>query len=304
MNRIIRIGSRDSELALWQANTVKAKLLQTGTRSEIVKIKSEGDLKTDVPLYELGITGIFTRSLDSAMLKNEVDIAVHSLKDVPTVLPNGIIKVAVLKRANPRDVLVHKGLDFLNTEGILATGSLRRKSQWLHRYPLHQITDLRGNVPTRLKKLEEQDWNGAIFAAAGLERLGYRLKNSVELQWMIPAPGQGAIMIVARSEDKSVHEKLKPLNDPDTDLCTTTERDFLRELEGGCQAPIGALAEIRDNTINFTGLLSSTDGQNLIRVTEKTAKGKSDGFGVKCARKVLVNGGEEIMNTINQNRKK
>lgn len=295
MNRVIRIGSRDSELALWQANTVKSQLKQQGTASEIIPIKSEGDLSTEVPLYELGITGIFTRTLDLALLKNDVDIAVHSMKDVPTALPKGIVQAAVLKRANPKDTLVHNGLDFLNTEGILATGSLRRKSQWLNRYPMHEIVDLRGNVPTRLRKLSEQNWNGAIFASAGLERLGIKPEHSVELQWMVPAPAQGAVVIVARRNDSEILDAITPLNHGHSDICTRIEREFLRELEGGCSAPIGALAVVEDNKIKFSGLLSSLDGHNLIRIEREIPIQQNSDFGIKCAIELLEMGGEQIM---------
>lgn len=301
MNRLIRIGSRDSELALWQANTVKHKLQEIGVDSEIVHVKSEGDLNTDTPLYELGITGIFTRSLDLAMLNKQVDIAVHSMKDVPTILPKGILQVAVLKRANPLDVIIHKGLDFLNEEGIVATGSPRRKAQWLHRYPLHEIVDLRGNVPTRLRKLYDQSWNAAIFAAAGLERLGQLGENHIELQWMIPAPAQGAIMIVARGEDSELISILSQLNDQPTEICTAVERQFLRELEGGCSAPIGALAKISGSKIQLKGLLASLDGEQLINLEEEDDISNSSEFGQKCARKILAGGGLEIMKLIKLN---
>ena len=178
MNKIIRIGTRDSELALWQAHTVEKKLNDLGYQTEIIAVKSQGDILLDKPLYELGITGIFTKTLDIAMLNKQVDIAVHSMKDVPTALPSGIIQAAVLERANSVDILVHKGnLDFLNSEGTIATGSLRRQAQWLNKYPTHKTVDLRGNINTRLKKLEESDWNGAVFAAAGLERINIKPDN-------------------------------------------------------------------------------------------------------------------------------
>ncbi len=301
MNRLVRIGSRDSELALWQAKTVKQMLLDIGVDSKIVSVKSEGDLNTHTPLYELGITGIFTRSLDIAMLKREVDIAVHSMKDVPTILPKGIAQAAVLQRGNPMDMLVHKGLDFLNEEGIVATGSLRRQAQWLHRYPLHRMVDLRGNVPTRLRKLDEQPWNAAIFAAAGLERLQQNPDNSVELQWMVPAPAQGAIVVVAMEEDKELMAVLKQLNDTNTEICTAVEREFLRELEGGCSAPIGALARISGSEIQLKGVLSSLDGQQLISLEEEVNISEYKGFGQKSAQKVLSRGGKEIMKSIKMN---
>ena len=298
MNRVIRIGSRDSDLALWQATTVKDQLEELGIRSEIIPTKSEGDLNTQVPLYELGITGIFTRSLDIALLQGNIDIAVHSMKDVPTILPKGIIKAAVLERANPADMLIHKGLDFLNSEGILATGSLRRKAQWLHRYPLHTVVDLRGNVPTRLKKLEDGPWNAAIFAAAGLERLNQKNEKGVELQWMVPAPAQGAILVVAQKKDGEIIAALKGLNHSATDLCTRIEREFLRELEGGCSAPIGALARLEGGKIYFKGVLGSIDGRQLFNIEKEADMDALEGFGSHCAKQILSEGGAEILKSI------
>ena len=170
MQKIIRIGTRESQLALWQANKVRKELAELGYESEIVPIKSTGDIILDKPLYELGITGVFTKNLDIAMLNGDIDIAVHSLKDVPTVLPEGIVQGAVLKRANYNDILVLKDTEefFGQPNGVIATGSLRRKAMWLNRYPTHKVVDLRGNVNTRLQKLQDNDWNGAVFAAAGL----------------------------------------------------------------------------------------------------------------------------------------
>jgi len=197
MQKIIRIGTRESQLALWQANKVRKELAELGYESEIVPIKSTGDIILDKPLYELGITGVFTKNLDIAMLNGDIDIAVHSLKDVPTVLPEGIVQGAVLKRANYNDILVLKDTEefFGQPNGVIATGSLRRKAMWLNRYPTHKVVDLRGNVNTRLQKLQDNDWNGAVFAAAGLERIGKRPKGAINLSWMIPAPAQGAIMV-------------------------------------------------------------------------------------------------------------
>ena len=198
MPKTIRIGTRDSQLALWQAKTVQEQLEHLGYKTEIISVKSTGDLVLNQPIYELGITGVFTRTLDIALLNEEIDIAVHSFKDVPTILPKGIIQAAVLKRGNVRDTLVFKNNEeFLaQKDAIVATGSLRRKAQWLNRYPTHTIVGLRGNVNTRLKKLEDnKDWNAAVFAAAGLGRIGLTPENAVNLEWMVPAPAQGAIMI-------------------------------------------------------------------------------------------------------------
>jgi hydroxymethylbilane synthase len=179
----IRIGTRESELAVWQATLVKDMLAQQGVHSELVFIKSEGDIDLVTPLYELGVQGVFTRSLDAAMLNNRIDIAVHSMKDVPVQLAKGIQQAAVLKRASWKDIFVYKNsfdfLNDLNSEAIIATSSIRRKAQWLNRYPNHKIENLRGNVNTRLKKVAEHNWNGAIFAAAGLERIGLRPEHAI-----------------------------------------------------------------------------------------------------------------------------
>ena len=252
MSKIIKIGTRDSELALWQANFVQKKLHGLGYKTAIIAVKSQGDLTLDKPLYELGITGIFTKTLDIAMLNGQVDIAVHSMKDVPTALPIGIVQVAVLERANTLDILVHKGnLDFLNSTGTIATGSLRRQAQWLNKYPNHKVVDLRGNVNTRMQKLNESEWNGAVFAAAGLERINIKPKNYIDLDWMTPAPAQGAMVVVAMEKDVFCREALAKLNDRETEICTQIERQFLKTLEGGCSAPIGALAKFSSKNIEF-----------------------------------------------------
>ena len=256
MQKTIRIGTRESQLALWQANKVRKELEELGYQTEIVPIKSTGDIILDKPLYELGITGIFTKNLDIAMLNGDIDIAVHSLKDVPTALPEGIMQGAVLKRANYSDLLVLKDTEefFGQPGGIIATGSLRRKAMWLNRYPTHKVEDLRGNVNTRLSKLENSEtWNGAIFAAAGLERLGLREKGAIPLTWMIPAPAQGAIMVACLEKDQFVIDACEQLNHYETKDCVGIEREFLRLLEGGCTAPIGALAYVDEKTqeINF-----------------------------------------------------
>lgn len=306
MSKTIRIGTRDSQLALWQAHTVEKKLNDLGYATEIVAVKSTGDLILDVPLYELGITGIFTKTLDVAMIRGEVDIAVHSMKDVPTALPKGIVQAAVLERANVNDILVHKGnLDFLHDAGTIATGSLRRQAQWLHRYPQHNVTDLRGNVNTRLQKLKDNDWNGAVFAAAGLERIDLLPDNYLDLDWMIPAPAQGAMVVVAMENDGYCLEAVSKLNHPESELCTRIERQFLRTLEGGCTAPIGALATPFDGNIRFEGVLLSIDGKERIHI-EKVMPGYEDpaAFGNVCANEVLNNGGNELMEKIRNELKK
>ena len=298
MSKTIRIGTRDSELALWQANTVKNKLEALGYQTELLPVKSTGDLNLDQPLYEMGITGIFTKTLDVAMVKDQIDIAVHSMKDVPTKLPNGIVQGAVLPRANVSDILIHKGLDFLAAEGTIATGSLRRKAQWLNRYPTHQVENLRGNVNTRLQKLEDNDWNGAIFAAAGLERINLKPENFIDLDWMIPAPAQGAMLIVAKENDDFCKEAVAQLNDKNTAICVEIEREFLRVLEGGCTAPIGALATIADETVEFTGALFSLDGKTKLEEKASFSLNNYKNQGEKAAKAILSNGGKELMANI------
>ena len=296
MKKKIRIGTRDSELALWQAHTVQKKLNDLGYLTEIVAVKSTGDLILNKPLYELGITGIFTKTLDIAMLKGEVDIAVHSMKDVPTSLPIGIVQAAVLERANTLDILIHKGnLDFLNSEATIASGSLRRKAQWLSKYPTHKVEDLRGNVNTRMQKLKDNNWNGAIFAAAGLERINLKPSEFLDLTWMVPAPAQGAMVVVAMENDDFTRDALAKLNNKDTEICTYIERQFLKTLEGGCAAPIGALATINEKQINFEGVLFSLDGKQKFTIKKSCNFDSYIDFGQNCAKEILQNGGKPLM---------
>lgn len=298
MSKTIRIGTRDSELALWQANTVKDKLATLGYNAVLVPVKSQGDLVLDKPLYELGITGIFTKTLDIAMLNGDIDIAVHSMKDVPTSLPMGMVQGAVLERARAEDILLHKGLDFLDGNGTVATGSLRRRSQWLHRYPGHTVVDLRGNVNTRLQKLKDNDWNGAIFAAAGLERIALLPKDFLRLDWMVPAPAQGAMVVAVMEEDSFCRQAVAHLDHPETALCTAIEREFLKTLEGGCTAPIGALATIQGNVLHFKGVLLSLDGTQKQEIVKSAEMPITENLGNTYAMELLERGGQEIMDTL------
>jgi hydroxymethylbilane synthase len=307
MSKIIRIGTRDSELALWQAHTVQKKLNDLGHKTEIIAVKSQGDILLDKPLYELGITGIFTKTLDIAMINGQVDIAVHSMKDVPTALPQGIIQAAVLERANPFDLLVHKGnLDFLTTTGTIATGSLRRNAEWLHKYPNHQVVNLRGNVNTRLQKLAENDWNGAVFATAGLERINLKPENYITLDWMIPAPAQGAMVVLAMANDNFTIDAVSQLNHIETEICTHIERQFLKTLEGGCTAPIGAYARYDENndTIEFKGVLLSIDGAERLMVDKKAPISEWKKLGFHLAQEILNAGGTQLMVNIKSQLKK
>ncbi|HQW69937.1 MAG TPA: hydroxymethylbilane synthase [Flavobacterium sp.] len=305
--KTIRIGTRDSELALWQAKTVEKKLNDLGYKTEIIAVKSQGDIILDKPLYELGITGIFTKTLDIAMISGQVDIAVHSMKDVPTALPEGIIQAAVLERANVLDILVHKGnLDFLENNGTIATGSLRRQAQWWNKYPNHKVVDLRGNVNTRMQKLSDNDWNGAVFAAAGLERINLKPGNFIDLDWMIPAPAQGAMVVVAMANDNFTIDALSQLNHIETEICTYIERQFLKTLEGGCTAPIGALAKYNEqnDTIEFQGILLSVDGKQKLEINKEVDISEWKKLGFNSAQEILNNGGNELMTEIRKQLKK
>ena len=301
MSKVIRIGTRDSQLAMWQAKTVQAQLERLGHKTVLVPVKSTGDLVLDKPLYELGITGIFTKTLDIAMLNEDIDIAVHSLKDVPTLLPKGIVQAAVIKRGNVNDTLVFKdNEEFLSArDAVIATGSLRRRAQWLNRYPTHTVVGLRGNVNSRLQKLEDNDdWNAAIFAGAGLGRLDLTPENSINLHWMVPAPAQGAIMVAALEHDEETRAICAEINHEETEISTGIEREFLNRLEGGCTAPIGALAYIKDEEVNFKGILLSTDGTKKIEVSKVVPLGNHYNLAEFCADYIIGKGGKTLIDQL------
>jgi hydroxymethylbilane synthase len=302
MGKIIRIGTRESQLAVWQATQVKELLAQNGFSSTLVYIKSEGDVDLVTPLYEMGVQGIFTRSLDAALLNDRIDVAVHSMKDVPTQLPAGIIQSAVLKRGPVNDLLVFKNNgDFLRHEHYIAniaTSSIRRKAQWLNKYPDHQVHNLRGNVNTRLRKLSEENWDAAIFAQAGLERIGLRPGNSMVIDWMLPAPAQGAIMVACREDDEFSFDACSKFNDAATALCTKIERDFLRQLLGGCSTPISGYAEIRDDHVHFSGNILSLDGSKKLVVEGSADVYNSNDLGIRSAATILQKGGLELTEEI------
>lgn len=311
MKPTVKIGTRESELAVWQATLVQKLLHEHGFSSELIFIKSEGDINTVTPLYELGVQGIFTKTLDVALLNKKIDIAVHSMKDVPTQLAEGIKQAAVLKRGSYKDVFVYKGefsevsseLGMVNGQWsmvnqkdsftihhspfTIATSSIRRKAQWLHRYPNHSFENLRGNINTRMRKVYENDWKGAIFAAAGLERINLRPENCIDLNWMLPSPAQGAIMIVCREDDSFSFEACKVFNDTDTALSTKLERDFLRTLLGGCSTPISALAEVKGDKIIFKGNICSIQGKEIIEIEKEELIKESELLGVTAANEIL-----------------
>ena len=299
---MIRIGTRESQLAVWQATQVKDLLAEHNYTAELVYIKSEGDIDLKTPLYEMGVQGIFTRSLDAALLNERIDVAVHSMKDVPTQLPSGLVQAAVLQRGPVADLLVFKSnADFLHNKddaATIATSSLRRKAQWLNRYPHHRIENLRGNVNTRLNKLQAEDWDAAIFAQAGLERIGLRPPNSMTIDWMLPAPAQGAIMVMCRKDDSETLNACVKLNNKSTALCTRIERDFLRTLLGGCSTPISALAVENDNKIHFKGNILSLDGSKKVEVEKSIESANATELGKSAAKELLANGGKMIAEEI------
>jgi hydroxymethylbilane synthase len=300
MLKKIRIGTRESELAIWQANCVKTLLKKHGSDSELVPIKSEGDMDLSTPLYSMGVQGIFTRALDQALLNNQIDLAVHSMKDVPVELPKGIVEAAILERDSPFDIFVPhpsiKHFELDNHEpGTIASSSLRRKAQWLQRFPADTIEPIRGNINTRLKKLEAGNWQGAIFAAAGLERIGLRPLNSIDLHWMIPAPAQGAILVVCRESDHDSAGLCRVFHHEQTAFCVKTERDFLSSLMGGCSTPIGALADIEGDDIFFQGNLLDETGTKIYSIEKKVSLELAASLGTSAGLELLRNGGNEIL---------
>ncbi len=298
MNKL-KIGTRNSPLALWQAQEVESKLKTLGFETEIVPIISSGDKNLNQPLYALGITGVFTKDLDIALLNKEIDIAVHSLKDVPTQLPHNIQISAVLERDFPEDVLVRNDdSEPLDIEVLkIATSSLRRRAFWLKEFPETEFADIRGNVQTRLKKLDDGIANATIFSLAGIKRMNLDITYE-QIPFLLQAPSQGVVAIASLSDNDKLNERLKTISHKETEICVTIEREFLKTLEGGCTAPIGAKAEMLDGQIRFIGRLCSLDGKNCIETDEIFDWNDSENFGEKIALKVLENGGKELMEEI------
>jgi hydroxymethylbilane synthase len=298
----IRIGTRESALALWQANFVREQLESLGITCELITIKSDGEIDLVTPLYEMGVQGIFTKTLDIALLQGRIDIAVHSLKDVPTQLPMGLCIAAVPKRGSHQDVLVHKGI--LPTESepyMVATSSLRRSAQWKHRYASHKTDVLRGNINTRLQKLiDNEHWDGALFAAAGIERIDLDVPNNKVLDWMIPAPAQGALGIAARQDDMAILEQCSQLNDEATATATSIERGFLRELMGGCSMPIGAYANVQGDKVSFIGCVLTTDGSRMAKGEGDYSLDDATRIAALAAGEILDAGGREIIQTFSK----
>lgn len=298
----IRIGTRESELATWQAKRVAGKLHELGHETELIFVKSEGDIDLTTPLTEMGGKGVFTKALDEAQLGDEIDIAVHSFKDLPTENPLPLKVAAILDRADPRDTLVaSNGTDFLDNpdyEATIATGSNRRRAQWLNRYPHHKVVGLRGNVNTRLEKVEKNGWDGAIFAAAGLLRIDLGHHISQYLDWMVSAAAQGAMAVMIREDDTEMEEIISQLNHDETALCTTIERDFLHDMEAGCSAPVGAYAHIEDGYVHFKAVALTLDGRERYDFEKKVSVGEAGDLGHIAAQALLSKGAIKVIEEI------
>ncbi|TWP29913.1 hydroxymethylbilane synthase [Apibacter muscae] len=294
----LRIGTRKSPLALWQAKEVEKKLNQLNIPTEIIPITSIGDKNLIQPLYEMNIVGVFTRDLDLALLNNEIDIAVHSLKDVPTILPKGIVLSAVLKRDYEADILVRNpktNSTLKKFDGLhIGTGSLRRRAFWNAKYPNVNFHNLRGNLQTRLSKLETENLDGTIFSLAGIKRLNLNIDYEV-LDFIIPAPGQGVVAISSLESNKEITNLMDTINHKETQICTEIERDFLNSLEGGCTAPIAAYAKIENESIIFKGGIVSLDGSKKLILEKKVPINKYSDLGKTLGKEAFEQGGNEII---------
>lgn len=296
---LLRIGTRKSELATWQAKRVAELLTENGCRTELVFITSEGDIDQSTPLTEMGGKGVFTKALDDALISEEIDLAVHSYKDLPTEHPLPLEVSAVVERADPRDCLVARAGFPDGPEAIIATSSNRRRSQWLNRFPGHEMTNIRGNVNTRLRKIEENGWDGAIFAAAGLTRIGLEGHITRYLDWMVPAPAQGAMAVVTREGDRATRRIVSRLNDETVARCTRMEREFLNEMEAGCSAPVGALAEMKGDSIDFKAVALTLDGGKRFYYEELISLAETGDKGREVARLLLKRGADRVMDELN-----
>lgn len=306
MKQKVIIGSRGSELALWQANFVK-KELEKKNKSisiEIKIIKTKGDKILDVALSKIGDKSLFTKELETELLNKNIDLAVHSLKDLQTQIPKGLKLAVVTKRHNVQDVLIakKKGTTILNLPNgaTVATGSLRRKCQILHLRPDLNIVDLRGNVPSRINKFIESDWDAIILARAGVERLklNKHISSIIKTDVMLPAVGQGALGIETRADNKFVNDIVKSIHHEDTYKAVLAERALLKTLEGGCQVPIGALAEVKSNGIFIDALVGSLDGSLTFRRKIRGSKNNPEEVGRKLANDLLKAGAKTILDEI------
>jgi len=306
--QVVRIGTRASELALRQARLVEGALLARGITSELVTFKTTGDKKLDQPLTEIGAKGLFTHEIEVALSKNKIDCAVHSLKDLPTESPDGLEIVAQLEREDPRDVLVvnrlagAENLEDLPAGSRVGTSSLRRRAQLMARRPDLEVVELRGNVPTRLRKVETGRVHAAILAAAGLIRLDVqqRITMFFEPPEWLPAPGQGAIAVQVRSDDDRMRDLLSPLDHESTTIATRAERAFLAALEGGCQVPIGALVSEAGGRPTLYGMLADISGRHIVRGSRALDSRSPESTGEALAAEIRSRGGSSILVELRQ----
>jgi hydroxymethylbilane synthase len=308
--RTLRIATRGSALALWQTRWVEERLREAdrSLRVESTIVRTIGDRVLDVPLAAIGQPGLFTKELDLAILSGEADAAVHSLKDVPTRIPEGLVLAAILERVDPRDVLIAPAglpasLETIAPGSRIGTSSLRRRAQLIARRPDLRVEDLRGNLNTRLARLDEGRFDAIILAAAGVTRLGWddRISSFLEPPEWLPAVGQGALAVVTREDDHPVLERFGRLHHPRTAAAVTAERSFLRSVEGGCQIPVAALAEANEDRIRLQALIASLDGEKVVRGTEEGAAKSPEDLGTQLAERLLGEGGAEILAEVRRN---
>jgi len=303
-NRIV-IGTRSSKLALWQADYVADSLRREYPELQVEKklMTTKGDRILDAPLAKIGGKGLFTKELETAMLAGEIDIAVHSLKDMPTEVPEGLVISAITKRLDAGDALVSgkfRSLEELPVGAKVGTSSLRRKAQLLHARPDLNIQDLRGNVNTRLRKLEEEHFDAIVLAVAGLKRLGFadRITEVLPKELLLPAVGQGALAIETRADDAEVRKIISFLNDEDTVNCARAERAFLARVEGGCQVPVGVHATVEGKALAVEAVIASLDGKRLYRDVRKGSCEEAETIGTALAESLLDAGGWEILHEL------
>jgi hydroxymethylbilane synthase len=298
---LLRLGTRKSKLALWQANFVKEKLEALGCKVELVPITTTGDKILDAPLAKIGGKGLFVKEIENALLAGEIDLAVHSLKDVPMIIPEGLTLSAITEREEPYDVLISrngKKLEELPSGAVVGTSSLRRQVQIKRRRRDLRVEILRGNVDTRLRKLKEGLYDAIVLAYAGVKRMGFSGEVSQVLEDFIPAVGQGSLAIETRAEDERVINFVKVLNHEESRLRAVCERAFLRELQGGCQVPIGAYAWIEGDRIKIKGFISDLEDERFLEGYEEGSLQEAEEVGKRLAQRLLREGGEEILKEI------
>lgn len=307
MAKEIVIGTRDSALAMWQTNWVadNLKRLNPEYTFKIVSMKTQGDKILDVALAKIGDKGLFTKELEVAMLNREIDLAVHSMKDLPTVLPEGLVIGAICERFDPRDVLVARNgmtLADMPQGAKIGTSSLRRCAQLLNYRPDFNLVDLRGNLNTRMAKLDRENMDGIILAAAGIERLGWgdRITERIPFEVSLPAVGQGSIGIEIRGEDEEVFNVVQKLNHPASEFSIKAERAMLKKLEGGCQIPIGALGLVEEGRLTLQGLVAGLDGKELIRDSVSGKAEEAAALGQDLADKLIAMGADRILMAVRQ----